>query len=472
MRIVLDLQGAQTRSRFRGIGRYTVSFTRALIEIGTGHEFVLVLNGLFPHTLDPIRDEFSKLVPQNNILVWQAPGPVSAMTIGNQWRHSVAELIREAFIESLQPDLVLITNLLEGYTDNSITSIGQFDRRTPVSALLYDLIPLVNPEQYLTPYPLFKKFYMNRISQLNRASQLLAISDFSRLEGQEHLSIEQSSIASISSAVDKKFSAMPDYKGREEHFRAQFSINRPYVLYTGGADDRKNLPALIRSFSHLPLETRRSHQLVIAGKIIDNDIKRLRREASSAGLAKNDLILTGYVSDDDLILLYSLCSLFVFPSWHEGFGLPALEAMACGAPVIGADNSSLPEVIGLEEALFDPGSEKDMTDLIARVLSDPTLKEKLKENSVARAKLFSWDATARKANQMFENIPSIPPNEHTAQDRLPDLVSSIAELERDTAPSDLEMARIASCIDRNMQCSENYLKSRLRHAEAIDTDTL
>jgi glycosyltransferase involved in cell wall biosynthesis len=469
MRIVIDLQGAQTRSRFRGIGRYATSFTKALIKTGTDHEFILVLNGLFPHTIDTIREEFSGLVPQDNILVWQAPGPVSAMTIGNQWRHRVAELLREAFIESLRPDLVHITNLLEGYTDNSITSIGQFDQATPVSALLYDLIPLVNPEQYLNPYPLFKTFYTERIRQLTRARLLLAISDFSRLEGEQHLSVEPSSIASISSAVDPKFSPAPDYPGRETYFREQFSIDRPYVLYTGGADDRKNLPALIRSFSRLPTATRRSHQLVIAGKIIDNDRQRLRREANASGLSKDDFILTGYVSDEDLILLYSLCTLFVFPSWHEGFGLPALEAMACGAPVIGANNSSLPEVIGLDEALFDPGSEQEMTDSMAAVLSDPALRERLKKNSVDRAELFSWEATASRANRMFESIPPRSASEHCERDRQLDLVSSIAAIERDAPPSDLELARIAACIDMNMQCSKEYLESRTQRSEPPDT---
>ncbi|RLB66547.1 MAG: glycosyl transferase family 1, partial [Deltaproteobacteria bacterium] len=149
MRIVIDLQGAQTNSRFRGIGRYTLSFTKALIRNNSEHEFLLALNGLFPHTIQAIRDEFTGILPASAILVWHAPGPVSNLELGIRWRHSVAELLREAFFESLQPDVIHISSFLEGYVDSPIASIGKFDRKTPVSVSLYDLIPLTNPQQYL-----------------------------------------------------------------------------------------------------------------------------------------------------------------------------------------------------------------------------------------------------------------------------------------------------------------------------------
>lgn len=109
---------------------------------------------------------------------------------------------------------------------------------------------------------------------------------------------------------------------------------------------------------------------MFAGKMPQNAVGQLTGLASRHGLRGDELRFTGYVDDEELIQLYNLCELFVFPSWHEGFGLPALEAMACGAPVIGANTSSLPEVIGLESALFDPFDVMQMRDKIVQALTD------------------------------------------------------------------------------------------------------
>ena len=143
MRIVLDLQGAQTESRFRGIGRYTMSLAKAIVRNRGEHEIILALSGLFPDTIEPIRAEFDGLLPQENIRVWHAPGPVKECQPGNEWRREVAERIREAFLASLRPDIIHVFSLFEGYVDDAVTSIGVFDQATPVSITLYDLIPLI-----------------------------------------------------------------------------------------------------------------------------------------------------------------------------------------------------------------------------------------------------------------------------------------------------------------------------------------
>jgi glycosyltransferase involved in cell wall biosynthesis len=448
MRLVIDLQGAQTKSRFRGIGRYTLAFTKALIRNYGQHEFLLVLNGFFPHTIQAIHDEFEGILPPENILVWYAPGPVSNMALGNSWRHEVAELIREAFLESLHADLIHVSSFLEGYVDSAVTSIGKFDVNTPVSVSLYDLIPLTNPGQYLDPYPLFKSFYMGRVAQLRRACMLLAISDFCRSEGlQNHVAGERQ-IVSVSSAVGPEFQTVADYPGRRNYFEHTFGINKPYILYTGGADERKNLPRLLNAFAQLPRKVRDAHQLVFAGKLLDNEIDKLKRAARSARLKKNEFILTGYVSDQDLIQLYNRCALYVFPSWHEGFGLPALEAMACGAPVIGARSSSLEEVIDKEEALFDPYSQEAMTDMICRALSDEQFRQGLIEHGRAQSGNFSWDKTADRAMAALKVVSErdeCKQQSHTI-DRL---IARIADLSTTQEPTDLELARIANCIERN-----------------------
>lgn len=397
MRIVIDMQGAQTESRFRGIGRYTLSFAQAVVRNRGEHEVILALSGLFPDTIEPIRAAFDDLLPQENIRVWHAPGPVKAEHPANDARRETAELIREAFLASLQPDVIHITSLFEGYVDDAVTSIGRFDRRTPVSVSLYDLIPLLNPDQYLTPNPRYATYYERKIAALRQAKLLLAISDYSRKEGLLALECSSDRIVNVGTAIGEEFQPMEVTTADTAALTSRIGITRAVVLYTGGADERKNLPRLIEAWSALPAPLRQSHQLLFAGRMPERKVAELRRIAHSQGLQKDELLFSGYVSDEELVQLYNLCQLYVFPSWHEGFGLPALEAMACGAPVIGANTTSLPEVIDLDEALFNPFNVTAIRDKIQTALTDENFLATLRSHALIQARRFSWDTTAQRA---------------------------------------------------------------------------
>lgn len=124
MRIVIDLQGAQTESRFRGIGRYTLALAQAVIRNRGEHEIIIALNGLLNNTIEPIRTIFDQLLPRENIRIWHAAGPVCQCASDNIWRREAAECIREAFLASLRPDVVHVSSLFEGYLDDAVTSIG------------------------------------------------------------------------------------------------------------------------------------------------------------------------------------------------------------------------------------------------------------------------------------------------------------------------------------------------------------
>lgn len=400
MRIVIDMQGAQTESRFRGIGRYTMSFTKALVRNRGNHDIILALNGLFPDTINPIRAAFYGLLPQENIRVWHTPGQVMEGRSNNNYHREVAELVREAFLASLAPDVIHISSLFEGYVDDAVTSIGRFDRTTPVSVSLYDLIPLLNPDHYLKPNPRYEQYYERKVGYLRQAAIYLAISEFSRQEGLAHLDASASRVINVSTAIEPCFQPLHIDGPDVTRLCQKFGLSRPFVLYTGGADNRKNLPRLIQAFAALPVEFCDSHQLVLAGQI--HYVSSLTKYAKSVGLKADRLCFTGYVTDEELIQLYNLCQLFVFPSWHEGFGLPVLEAMACGAPVIGANTSSLPEVIGLESALFDPSDVDEIATKMVQALVDDTFRVTLREHGLAQAKKFSWDETAKRAISAFE----------------------------------------------------------------------
>lgn len=405
MKIVIDMQGAQTASRFRGIGRYTLAFTQGVVRNRGNHEIILALSGLFPETIEPIRTAFEGLLPQENIRVWHTPGAVAGQDMSNDERREIAEIMREAFLSSLQPDVIHISSLFEGYDDDAVSSIGNFDEKTPVSVTLYDLIPLLNPDHYLSPNPSYKKHYLRKLEYLNKAKKFLAISEFSRQEGLVHLDLLESMVVNVSTAIESDFHAYTPDEKAVNIINSKYQIIRPFVLYSGATDERKNLPRLIRAYAALPLDIRNSHQIVLAGGMPQIHLIELQNVAKAAGIRNGELIFTHRVTDEELISLYKLCKLYVFPSWHEGFGLPVLEAMACGAPVICANSASLPEVIGLDEAMFDPFDEAGITSKMQQALLEEPFRQRLCSHGVQQAQLFSWDETAKRAISAWESIP-------------------------------------------------------------------
>lgn len=396
MRIVIDMQGAQsTGSRNRGIGRYTQAIAKGLVRNRGEHEIVLALSGLFPETIEPIREAFSELLPFENIRVWHAAGPVTHADKSNDWRRRAAELGYESFLCALKPDFVYVTSLIEGLGDDAVTGIHRLQHQIPVAVTLYDLIPYINPTPYLDN-PVVKSWYLEKIEHLRRADLWLGISESSRQEGITHLGLSADWSINIGTDADDSFRSIEVSPERESALRKQYGLTKPFTLYTGGIDHRKNVEGLIRAYALLPEEVRRGHQLAIVCSVQPANRQELERLAQRQGLGKGEVVLTGFVSDEDLLFFYNLCELFVFPSWHEGFGLPALEAMRCGAPVIGANTSSLPEVIGWDDAMFDPHSDTAIAEAMQRALTNAPFREALIQHGKEQSRRFSWDESARR----------------------------------------------------------------------------
>lgn len=390
------MQGAQTASRTRGIGRYSTAFAEALVRNRGPHDVVLALNGLFPDTVMPIREAFADLLPRNRILVWEAPGPLAASE-GNAERRARAALIRQAFLASLDPDIVHVTSLFEGFVDDAVVSVGARGGTCATSVTLYDLIPLHDPDRFLKPNPAGEAHYRQSLAQLERADLLLAISDFTARDATQHLALPSERIVNVSSAHDAAFGPRNMDRAERDDLRRRFRIRRNFILTSGTVEPHKNLDRLFAAFAQLPPRLRTSHSIVLVGRFVGWQGDILAEMAARAGLRKGELVLTGYVSDADLVGLYNDCALMVFPSLDEGFGLPALEAMACGAPTIGSRAASIPEIIGRDDAQFDPTDVGDIARLMARALDDAPFRASLAEHALFRAAKFSWDATARVA---------------------------------------------------------------------------
>ena len=401
MRLVLDLQACQASNRHRGIGRYSLSLAQEMVRQATAHDVRVVLNSRLPESIEALRTAFDGLLPREHIAVFDVPAGVADIAPENAWRARAAERVREAFLSSLKPDVVHVSSLFEGLVDDAVTSIGSLPADYPCAATLYDLIPLMRKEAYLQDARV-RDWYYRKLQSLKNAGLLLAISAHSRQEAIDALYLPAERVVNISGAVDASFRPVALTTDARLALMQRFGLVRPFVMYTGGIDNRKNIEGLIEAFAQLPGALRQAYQLAIVCKAEDADRQRLQDLAVRSGLTAGDVVLTGFVSDADLVALYSTCELFVFPSLHEGFGLPALEAMSCGAAVIGSDKSSVPEVIGREDALFDPTSASAMAGKMHQALSDPAFRASLKEHGREQARRFSWETSARTALQALE----------------------------------------------------------------------
>jgi glycosyltransferase involved in cell wall biosynthesis len=450
------MQGAQTESRFRGIGRYSLSLAQGIVRNCAKHEVYLVLNGMLSESIDSIRSAFIDLLPQSHIRVWYAEGPVADRDPANMCRRQVAERIRQACIDELKPDVVHVTSAVEGYIDDAVIGSPLLDSKALISSTLYDLIPLISPKQYLDNNPGYKKHYLEKVEAFKNYGLLLSISEFARQEALSLLSLDDTRLVNVSTAADDVFRPVSLSPDERDALTKKFGLHETFVLYSGGADDRKNLPQLITAFAAIKPQLGEL-QLVFAGKMPQWHIDKYRELALSKGLSQTDLVFTGFVTDAELVALYNTCRVYVFPSWHEGFGLPPLEAMKCGAPVIGANTSSVPEVIGWEDATFDPFDIHAISGKLRQALTDDNFRAALATHGLQRAKQFSWDLTGKasvaafeQALAKFEGLAKRTDTPHSSGDGTQTLINALAGTGHlHTGAVDIQ--RLAKAIDYSLQ---------------------
>ncbi|MDA9988802.1 glycosyltransferase family 4 protein [Luminiphilus sp.] len=452
MRVVIDMQGAQSESRYRGIGRYTLALVDSLLALNSNHEIVLLLNGGLRDSADALIRRYRSQLPDNNIVVFMPLDRVAWSVPDNAARARLMEPVRETVLAQCAPDVLLITSLFEGYHDDAVTGLPEQGQAVPTAVVHYDLIPLLNPE-YLSE-PSQRVFYERKLGQLVRADRLLAISEFSREEALSTLNLTANRVTNISAAVAPNFYSA---NGRElvaPTFMTRlrdWGVRDEFVLCVpGGFDARKNFERLFAAYALLPKDLRQRYQLLIPGKLDEGRGDSLMSHAQAVGLAGDDLLLVGYVTDEELRDLYGQAALFVFPSLHEGFGLPVLEAMTCHAPVIAANTSSLPEVVGLPSALFDPYDPLEIKEALMRGLTDAGFRSELLANATRQAAVFSWEQTAERTLSALEALhaerPSAP---DAALGELPDRLLAANE----TPLPDPLIDELAACLARQFPSS-------------------
>jgi glycosyltransferase involved in cell wall biosynthesis len=444
MRLVIDLQGAQGSSHARGIGRYSRELALAMARAPRGHEVIVVLSGALPDTAEDLADAFATVLPRERIRVWHPPAGIAAAH-ESPWRDFAAAL-RAQFLASLRPDLVHVSSLFEGLGDDIVTWQPPRLERLPVVATCFDLIPLIRHAEYFGEGGVLSRgaqWYYRCAHEMALCDGLLAISESSRGEAIRHLPFPPERVFNIQAGVSEAFRPAPLAGAARAALLARYGLRDPFVLFLGAGDVRKNEAGLVAGFAALPPAVRDRHQLAIVGR---TDEEALRRTAARLRIPPECFTIVPFVAEGDLNALYSACAAFVFPSLHEGFGLPVAEAMACGAPVIASNTSSLPEVIGRADATFDPADPASIAACLCRVLENPAFRAELAAHGPVQAARFTWPATAARAWDALEAIqqartaPAPGPVLATRPrlafvSPLPPQASGIADYSRDLLPA-------------------------------------
>lgn len=394
MRLVVDLQGAQGINRDRDIGRYCLSLTRALARGRDGHEMIVVLNALFPDTIEPLRRSLEGVLPSEAIRVMHLAGPVPDAQPDCNARREAAEIMREHFLASLDPDFVLIPSMFEGLDDDVVTSIGRFSAQIPTAALLYDHILPVNRGKLLRNLAQ-AQWYARKLAHLRSADLLLTVSQSSRREAIAYLGAGENETVDISIGVEEHFTPAPVDAERRAALAKAYGLVRPFIMCVADIGRPDDIEWLIEAYAMLPPALRQGHQLAILHSVPSTDWQRLLALAAGHGLGSDELVLTGHLPEDDLLACYRACELFAVPTGHEGIGLSGLQAMRCGRAVIASDQCGLRDVIGMAEALFDPHDVAAISKTIGRLLSDDVLRTRVQEHGQAQVKRFNWEGTAQ-----------------------------------------------------------------------------
>lgn len=441
MRLLLDLQGVQGAARHAGLGRFSLELARALVRGRRHHEVQLLLNMRLAEPAARLAEEFAPILGADALHRWTAPAGCAAGQAPQAPLRRLAEHIRAQAIIRAAPDLLHLGSVFEGLRHDIVTTWPAELERPAIAATVHDLIPMSLRELYLDGHwreAGLVPWYARCLDEVAACAPLLANSEATRDELLLHLPLPPNRVVVVGGGVSPGFAPPPEDPATRAALLRRYGLHEGFLLYLGAGDFRKNEALLLRAHAALPAGLRARHRLAI-GHV---NPPHLREMAQAAGLDEDDLVCLPFIPEADLPGLYAACGLFVMPSLAEGFGLPLLEAMACGAPCIASNGSALPEVMGRADALFDPQDAPALARLIQRLLEAPELRADLAAYGPRRAREFSWDRVAARAWDAFEAATPARPKARPARrtslaivSPLPPTPSGIADYTADLAPA-------------------------------------
>jgi hypothetical protein len=348
-----------------GIGRYLWHFLQHATTSKDPHEYVLFCNQKthIPHDLPKLK----KVI--------------------------ITENIRQVWDQVLLP-----LNIAREKIDVFLTPYFKAPLFLPSKMVLIinDLIPLFFPEEHSPLGRLYFRFMSATAAR--RATRIMTISGHSRGDIVKFLRLPADKIMVIHLGVEERFRSSDI---RKEEIRRKYSLPQEFILYVGNLSPHKNVRSLIKSYASLPFSLRENYKLVMgasrSGKYF-SDIDEVIREMELT----QDVLFTGFIEPEDLPSVYYMSSVFAFPSFYEGFGLPPLEAMACGCPVVSSNASCMPEILGDAALFFNPYHVEEISQAIRHMLEDENLRNRFRQKGLERAKLFTIEKMTSRMLDVLE----------------------------------------------------------------------
>lgn len=264
---------------------------------------------------------------------------------------------------------------------------------------IHDLIPYIMPDTVGRGYLL--KFLKEVPKAIELSSAVITVSECSKQDILKFFPIDKDKIFVTHLAADDIYKPL-DKEKCKAFLSKQYNINKPFILYIGGFSPRKNVKSLITAFAKIYKDLNKDYNLVIVGATRDQG-EYLSQFSSNLELASK-IIFTGYAPEEHLPVLYNGCDVFVYPSLYEGFGLPPLEAMNCGTPVITSNLTSIPEVVQDAGMLINPYDGNELPSALVKLLNDENLQKEYSEKGLKRAQNFSWAKTAEKTLEVYKKV--------------------------------------------------------------------
>jgi glycosyltransferase involved in cell wall biosynthesis len=352
-----------------GIGNYTYCLIEKLNEIDPVNNYSFLWADEHPKAMIPMRR------------------PYTFYTLPKDDRREEIEI--PAWLRQEQADLYHLPQ--NGFRIPRTTSCK-------LVVTVHDLIPYILPEMVRPSF--LKRFIMEMPEIIALSDRIITVSNAAKQDIIKLFKVAPTKIAVVPSAPAAGYRPLPKEWVKAE-LRQKYQFRQPYILYVGGLNPRKNVAEIIYAYSKIHRELPDGQLLVILGAAGRHQ-QKLRALADSLDLAAN-VIFPGFVASPDLPLLYNGADLFVYPSLYEGFGLPPIEAMACGVPVIAANTASLPEVVGEAGLLVNPRDTLKLAETMRQVLTNPALAESLSHKGLQHCKKYTWENNAAQILQIYQN---------------------------------------------------------------------
>jgi len=379
MRIVIDVQTLFTNERFRGIGIYTFNWLLSILNDRNNRYYLIKYkNSKWYFTIFSSSRSLESIL--DNEFLWEEAEP-------------------NEFLTNNKINLVMYTSPL--MFDIKIPNIkGDYK----IGYIVYDLIPLVLKDNYFNKWSDdIKRIYMERLEKIKCADVILTISEATKRDIVQKLKVNEDIIKVIYASTKENIFNLKDKSEAKDYIRKNLKISDSFIFSVTGDDLRKNSRGIINSF-RLILDKLPSYKLIIAGILSKNERDLLYDYVKSINIPEGKVYLLDYISDELLANLYAASELFIFPSLYEGFGLPVLEALRSGTPVITSNISSLPEIVGEAGITVDPNNFEEISQRAIDILTDKQLSDKLIDNAKKQAGKFTWANVGKISIKSFNDL--------------------------------------------------------------------